>query len=98
MIAALALAALPATIEPEARLWCEPRFEDMAAAIEVERGEEPRHMGWTGGFLVVVFINEETTTFTLVEVAPDGSSCRNGYGNGWVDLPLTPAEDEGKTP
>lgn len=99
MIPALLLAALPATMEPEDRPWCEPLFETMAAAILAERGEESRFMGWTGDLMVVVFTNEETDTFTLVDVFEDGSACMNGYGVGWTPLPLpAPADDERKVP
>jgi hypothetical protein len=65
--------------------------EKMIAKLSELYGETQQTGGFVGkppGHILVVFANtaEEPRTWTVLEMAPDGTACIISAGEGWMDM------------
>jgi hypothetical protein len=62
-------------------------MNNMAAALKKEFGEQRRFEGMSGGVIAELWVNDDSGTWTLFMVTPQGLACvvAAGTSAGWVN-------------
>ena len=69
---------------------CAPERQ-MLAGLESEYGERPAWQGMTMDGPVMVTVNPDTGTWTILVMPQPGMLCIGAAGDGWTSLPDVPA-------
>lgn len=69
----------------ESRRPCYP-LETIQEVLGEKFGQAPAYIGNAGEVAVVIFVNPETGTFTLLSAQPDGTACFAAKGDRWRAL------------
>ena len=66
------------------------RLDDAHASLAGNHGESVIGSGLAGAEMVVVYANEETGSFSVLVVGPDGTACLPVSGHSWVTVKPKP--------
>lgn len=93
IVAGMATIALSAGIA-QAQQACAPT-DAIANILSEQHGESIRAQGFTSGTVLQMWANEETGTWTVITVHPDGASCVRASGGNFVTFDPSPAGTDG---
>lgn len=73
---------------------CGP-YEDITRSLtNLPYEEVATNVGIMQGYLLELFVNETTGTFTIIMLKPGGLACLMAVGEHWTDLPKSPKGSE----
>ncbi|MFN3575385.1 MAG: hypothetical protein ACK4TJ_00135 [Tabrizicola sp.] len=69
-------------------------FDRLLETLKASHGEEPVGQGETAaGTRLLIMVQPEGSTWSLVAVFPDGRACLLGYGTDWQNLTTQPGSE-----
>lgn len=90
LLASLALLLTLFTSPTEAQQGqCFPK-EAVVQNLGKEYGETPIWEGVNPQALIQIFVNQETRSWTIVGITPQGLACLLSSGDGWEPIPYVP--------